>query len=142
MKKSVLILIILNFLILFPIIFLCFYNYPSADDFSYGVALKNNSFVDIQIQRYLDWTSRYIATGVLTVSPLAFNSINYFGIYSLVFIVLFFVGFLYFLKSTGNWLLSSNHTSAKTNPIDSRIPILKPVFIAELRLLLKNLLLT
>ncbi|TGN26390.1 DUF6056 family protein [Empedobacter tilapiae] len=99
MKKSVLILIILNFLILFPIIFLCFYNYPSADDFSYGVALKNNSFVDIQIQRYLDWTSRYIATGVLTVSPLAFNSINYFGIYSLVFIVLFFVGFLYFLKS-------------------------------------------
>ena len=101
MKKSLLALIILNVLVLFPILFLCFYNYPSADDFSYGVALKDSSFMDIQIQRYLNWTSRYFATAVLTITPLAFNSINYFGIYSIVFIGLFIIGFLYFLKSIG-----------------------------------------
>lgn len=101
MKKSLLALIILNVLVLFPILFLCFYNYPSADDFSYGVALKDSSFMDIQIQRYLNWTSRYFATAVLTITPLAFNSTNYFGIYSIIFIGLFIIGFLYFLKSIG-----------------------------------------
>ncbi|MDM1298283.1 hypothetical protein HXZ94_07185 [Empedobacter falsenii] len=101
MKKSLLALIILNVLVLLPILFLCFYNYPSADDFSYGVALKNNSFMDIQIDRYFDWTSRYFATAVLTITPLAFNSMNYFGVYSIIFILLFVIGFLYFFKSIG-----------------------------------------
>lgn len=101
MRPKYLLLVLINILILSPIVFLSFYNYPSADDYSYGIALKESSFWDIQVRRYLDWTSRYFATAILTISPIGFGSIKYFGVYTIVFFILNITSLSYFFKSIG-----------------------------------------
>jgi len=92
-------LVLTNILILAPLLFLCFYIYPSADDFSYGIALRENTFLDVQKNAYINWTSRYIATAILTLSPIAFSSIKYFGLYSFFLIVFSIYGLYYFFES-------------------------------------------
>ncbi|MDO5615677.1 MAG: DUF6056 family protein [Cruoricaptor ignavus] len=89
-KNSFYILLIINLLIILPLIYLSFYNYPSADDFSYA-ADAGKGFMERQISRYNTWTSRYMATALLTTSPLNFGSDGFFGIYTLVFILLFYI---------------------------------------------------
>lgn len=99
MRSKIYILILLNILIIGPILFLSFYNYPSADDFSYGAALKSKDFFEVQIERYLNWTSRYFATAVLSLSPITFGTIKYFGLYTVLFLVLNFCAFYYLFRS-------------------------------------------
>ncbi len=88
-----------SFLVIAPVFFLSYFNFPSADDFSYGVNPGNLSFFEIQIERYLNWTSRYFATLILILSPIAFGSVKFYGIYTIIFLILFFFSIRKILKS-------------------------------------------
>lgn len=104
--KISLLLITLSTLI--PIVFLSFFNYPAADDFSYGVNPQGLGFIEKNIDRYFNWTSRYFATSVLISSPIVFGSTSYFWIYPLLFIALFYFSIFRLLKSIGIDSFSNN----------------------------------
>ena len=101
-------LLLITLSILIPIVFLSFFNYPAADDFSYGVNPQGLGFIEKNIDRYFNWTSRYFATSVLISSPIVFGSTSYFWIYPLLFIALFYFSIFRLLKSIGIDSFSNN----------------------------------
>lgn len=94
------IVLFLALLIIGPLIYLSFFTYPSADDFSYAVIFKEMSFSEKQKEIYLTWSSRYFATAALSLSPLNFGSIHYYGVLSIASLLLFYFGLVYLLKRT------------------------------------------
>lgn len=110
-KKSI--VLFLALLIIGPLIYLSFFTYPSADDFSYAVIFNEMSFFEKQKEIYLTWSSRYFATAALSLSPLNFGSIHYYGFLSVASLLLFYLGLVYLLKkviankSVNNWFLGA-----------------------------------
>ena len=102
-------LILINCLAILPLLFLAYFNYPTADDFSYAVNPNNLNFIEHNIDRYLNWTSRYFATSVLISSPIAHGIINYFWVYPILFVVLFHFSMRYLLNALKIKTVYSNH---------------------------------
>ena len=80
-KKSIIVLS--TIFIIGPLLYLSFFVYPSADDFSYAVIHKELSFFNEQKEIYLTWSSRYFATAALSLTALNFGVIKYYGFYQL-----------------------------------------------------------
>ena len=89
-----------SLLIIVPLFLLCYYVYPSADDFSYAVMYDEMSFFEKQKEIYMTWSSRYFATFILSISFLNFGTIYYYGLYSVLGIVLFYFSLSKFLKKS------------------------------------------
>ncbi|MBA5794096.1 hypothetical protein H1R17_02375 [Flavobacterium sp. xlx-214] len=83
-----------------PLFYLSYFVYPSADDFSYAVMHNESSFFDKQKAFYFSWTSRYLATAVLSLTFLNFGSIHYYGVLSAVSILLFYLSIVYVVQVT------------------------------------------
>lgn len=106
-------IVLLTILIIGPLLYLSFFVYPSADDFSYAVIHKEMSFFEKQKEVYLTWSSRYFATATLSLTALNFGSIHYYGFLSIASLLLFYFGLVYLLKHTivlqniNNWFLGT-----------------------------------
>lgn len=81
-------------LMIIPFIILFLFNHPSADDFGLAVNTKLFGFLKAQINYYYTWTGKYFSNAVLSLSPLYFNSITGYKIFTLL-LMLFFFYFLY-----------------------------------------------
>lgn len=103
------ILIFFNCLIILPFLFLAFFNYPAADDFSYAINPNNLNFIQNNVERYLNWTSRYFATSILISSPIAYGITSYFWIYPLVLVLLFHFSTRFLLNALKIKTFFSNH---------------------------------
>lgn len=102
-------LVFVNALIISPVLFLAFFNYPAADDFSYAINPESLNFFQIHVDKYLNWTSRYFATSVLISSPIAYGMTSYFWVYPLVFTGLFYFSIKKLLDSLKLNTPYSNH---------------------------------
>lgn len=85
--------------VLTPYLFLGFFNFPSADDFTYAVPMLQKGFWQAQVDWYTQWSGRFVSTAVLSVSPITFKS--YVG-YKLIGITTFS-----FLFGVCIWFLNS-----------------------------------
>jgi hypothetical protein len=75
------------------------YNHPSADDYNYTVDRFTLGFWQLQKHFYFGWTGRYVATFLLSSSPLAYYS--FFGYKIIAFLLLAFLTYgIYFLIKT------------------------------------------
>jgi uncharacterized protein DUF6056 len=83
-KKLVLICVA----ILLPYLLLGFFNYPSADDYTYAVPVLEKGFWQAQTDWYNQWSGRFVSTAILSVSPVVFKS--FLG-YKLIGITTFFL---------------------------------------------------
>lgn len=97
------VLFIINLIVILPLFYLSFYTYPSSDDFSYGMESYKGfeGFIQTQVDFYNRWSSRYMATAFLITSPLSFGTDQYFGIYPIFYIILFYFANLRVLKDAG-----------------------------------------
>lgn len=106
-------IVLLTILVISPLLYLSFFVYPSADDFSYAVIHNEMSFFEKQKEVYFTWSSRYFATAALSLTALNFGSIHYYGVLSITSLLLFYFGLVYLLKRTvavhyiNDWLLSA-----------------------------------
>jgi len=94
-------LIFLLILFLIPLLYLCFYIHPSADDFVYGSWYKNvnhTSFFEYHRQNYLTWNGRYFSTLLLSINPLVFKCLTGYKLIPLFLISFFYFGFFLMLS--------------------------------------------
>ncbi|TWP24414.1 hypothetical protein ETU10_04000 [Apibacter muscae] len=97
------VIIIASILALFPFLLLCLFTQPTLDDFGYALNLSDKSFIETQINIYMNWSSRYTATGLLILNPIQWDSWNGYKLISLGMIVLFVIATFYmFYKITTN----------------------------------------
>ena len=71
---------------LLPFLLLGFFNFPGADDYSYANVAIAKGFWESQIHWYHAWSGRYIATVLLSISPVVYH---WFIGYKLIGIVTF-----------------------------------------------------
>lgn len=103
----------LNFyfcLTLMPYVMLCFFNYPSSDDFAFTASTYGRNFLETQACWYTGWSGRYTATALLTfVNPLIYHWMYGYRILSLVIIGgIFFTVFSLVRSFLGGRLSTSN----------------------------------
>ncbi len=68
-----------------PFLVLCFYCFPSVDDYSFANITESYGYIGGQIHWYTTWTGRYFSTAILSFSPaLIYN----FALYHLVSLIL------------------------------------------------------
>lgn len=97
---------------LLPFLFLCLYNEPSLDDYSYAASALKKSFCQNQIYNYLHWGSRYTATGILIINPIIYNWLGGYKLISFFMIILFILaGYYMFSVITKSTKLSLVLTS-------------------------------
>lgn len=78
--------ITLSFLVLLiaPFLINCLFAFPQTDDFFYSASGRDAGFLQTQYKMYMTWSGRYTSTGLLSINPLAYDSIT--G-YRLVFVI-------------------------------------------------------
>ncbi len=79
-----------------PFLILCFYCFPSVDDYSFANITDDHGYLGAQIHWYTTWTGRYFSTAILSISPIL---LKYFLLYQLVSFLVFIGSLhsLYFL---------------------------------------------
>lgn len=97
-RPNLVVVLLLSFFVIIPFFYLAFFTQPSADDFSYGVGLMDHSLWDVNVTRYLNWGSRYTATTILSLSPMAFHTLNFFWIYPLALLMFMLIIFYHLFK--------------------------------------------
>ena len=61
-----------------PFLILCFYCFPSVDDYSFANITESYGYIGGQIHWYTTWTGRYFSTAILSFAPaLIYNFILY-----------------------------------------------------------------
>lgn len=85
-------IIILFIASLIPLLILSFYTEPILDDYVYALKLRHKSFLEVQINDYMSWGSRYTSTGLLITDPIYFGWFDGYRIISFLMIFLFVVG--------------------------------------------------
>lgn len=83
---------LLLFVATLPLLYLSFYNEPSADDYNYAIKLGKDTFWGIEYYEYMHWGSRYTATAVLISNPIHWGSFLGYKIISFLMIILFIFG--------------------------------------------------
>ncbi|GEM55614.1 hypothetical protein B0A58_05690 [Flavobacterium branchiophilum NBRC 15030 = ATCC 35035] len=106
------IFIYLGFICIFPLILLSFFNNPASDDFDLSYESQVEHLWDLQIRRYIEWSGRYFANGVISIlDPLVYN--NYFGFKLIpIFLIAFFILGVYFFFKNLNLSLTFTQISA------------------------------
>lgn len=100
-------LILLLIVATFPLLFLSFYNEPSADDYAYAIKLFKDSFFNIEYYEYMHWGSRYTATAVLITNPIHWGYFFGYKIISICMIVFFiYASYFMFYQITKKKILS------------------------------------
>ncbi|CVK15934.1 hypothetical protein Ga0061079_10452 [Apibacter mensalis] len=100
-------IILLLFVVTIPLLYLSFYNEPSADDYTYAIKLCKNSFFYTQYYEYMHWGSRYIATAILIADPIHWGSFFGYRMISALMIVLFIcASYFMFYQQVKNKILS------------------------------------
>lgn len=66
-----------------PFIILCFYCFPSVDDFSYANIAESYGYIGAQIHWYTTWTGRYFATAILSLSPVLIKNFTLYQLFSM-----------------------------------------------------------
>jgi hypothetical protein len=90
----------LSLFCILPFLFLSFFNYPSADDYSMTFVLEKLKFWGAQKYWYLGWSGRYISTAILSLfHPLLFKKILLYQLYPIL---------LFFLSGLGIYSLVSS----------------------------------
>jgi hypothetical protein len=72
-----------------PILILCNYNHPSADDFAYGIGQKPESFSELQKNFFYGWSGRYTSTFLISTIMLD-TSFNLYRLTPILIIVFTF----------------------------------------------------
>ena len=77
--KDIGLVILCAVLIILSSLFLvaCFYAIPSADDYCYAGVFKNKGFINSQIYWYNNWSGRYIANLLLSLTPVDHASVGF-----------------------------------------------------------------
>lgn len=90
-------IISLTFLVIItlPLISITLYNHPSADDYDYA---NWSSFFPKYLHWYNGWSGRYFSNFILMINPIHWHSFLGYKITSLLFVLLFLLGFLAFLN--------------------------------------------
>lgn len=100
-------IILLLFVATLPLLYLSFFNEPSADDFNYAIKLDKDSFLGIEYYEYMHWGSRYTATAVLITDPIHWGSFLGYRMISVLMIVLFiFASYFMFYQLVKDKILS------------------------------------
>jgi hypothetical protein len=107
-KKIYVFTILLAVLILLPFVVLCFYTFPSADDFSSAFMVREAGFWDYQRLIYTNWTGRYTANILEALNPMIWG---WEWGYKLV--PLLMMGLLYFAFRAFSISISGNSYSKK-----------------------------
>lgn len=85
-------------LMLLPFLILGYFNFPSADDFTYAQSEIQNGFWLQQKLLYLNWSGRFVANVLLSLSPLSFGGLEVYKVFGTLNFLLF-TGALYSLLS-------------------------------------------
>lgn len=83
---------------LLPFLILSAYNNPSADDFVYSITFLKDGFFLPQYNWYVGWSGRYIASAVLSLSPISFYSFIGYKFGSLALLALLGSAFYYLVN--------------------------------------------
>jgi hypothetical protein len=75
-----------------------FYTYPQADDYWYAVKYFNNGFLQTQINEYMGWNGRYVATAVLSGSPLIWGNLFHYRLLPILLLVFLFLSSSFMIK--------------------------------------------
>lgn len=68
--------LVLSAAFLTPYLVLGFFSYPSADDYPYSLVAIAKGFAGTQEYYYNQWSGRYIATALMSLSPVVFHSLT------------------------------------------------------------------
>lgn len=85
--------------ILIPLLFLGFFNYPSADDYAYAVPVLKSGFWAAQKEWYQIWSGRFIATALLCIGPVVFKSFFAYKFVGIFTFLAFLLALNFFLKT-------------------------------------------
>jgi hypothetical protein len=98
--------------LLLPFLLLGFFNFPSADDYSYAMMALTKGFVGAQIEWYQAWSGRYISSALLSVSPMVYRSFLGYKFIGLVTFLLFMLSSYYFISALLKNLLNKKQVWA------------------------------
>jgi hypothetical protein len=101
MPKDIGLVIITGVLIVLSALFLvaCFYAIPSADDYCYAGVFKNKGFINSQIYWYNNWSGRYIANILLSLTPVDHASVVFYRASLLIVNLSLFLAIYYLLNN-------------------------------------------
>lgn len=92
-------LLIATIFLVAPFFYISIYNHPSADDYCYSDFGRSMGFWSAQVEHYLSWTGRYMATALLTVSPIDYNELTFYRVLPGLLFIIFGVSILVFVKA-------------------------------------------
>lgn len=94
------ILLFLAFIItITPFLYLAQYNHPSADDFCYSSKASYLGFWPTQVDHWLTWSGRYMATAILSIFPIDIGNLFAYRIFPVILFISFGISIFIFLKS-------------------------------------------
>ncbi len=95
--KSVFSFVVLvgSFFSILPFWVLSAFNQPSADDFVYAVTYLKDGFFTAQYNWYVGWSGRYVASALLSLSPVSFHSFTGYKLQSFLLILLLLYALYY-----------------------------------------------
>ena len=100
-------LIAVLIILIAPLLILCYYIHPSADDLIYSSWYKTpttSGFWEYQFWNYLSWNGRYFSTVLLTLNPLVWGSFTGYKWLPVIILLVFYSGLYYMLKAIFNEL--------------------------------------
>ncbi|RIA10270.1 hypothetical protein OE09_2125 [Flavobacteriaceae bacterium MAR_2010_72] len=97
--KTDYIIIAIGILTILPFLILSIFNHPSADDYIYHYISDEFGFVEAQVYWYNNWTSRYLASAVLSIKMLVSGDFVIYKLIPIGLLVSFFCSLVYLLSS-------------------------------------------
>jgi hypothetical protein len=76
-----------------------FFIYPQADDYWYAAKFFDMGFWTTQVQEYLTWNGRYVATALLSTSPLVWGSLTFYRLYPILLIILLWLSSSFMVRN-------------------------------------------
>ncbi len=102
------VIILFLLLLILPFLALSLFNFPVADDYSYAEAKMSMGFWTSQLQMYFGWSGRYVSTALLSLSPLAFGTMDGYIFLGAFNVLLLGFSFFVFSKVIVGKLLSKS----------------------------------
>lgn len=108
-------------LLLLPFVAICWFIFPSADDYAYTHVARNMDFWFLQKRDYLNWNGRYFSNLLLYLNPLQLHKIIYYQGLSVLLIALLMLSFYYLLFVIKKYYLHS--------PVHIALPVFVTAFV-------------
>jgi len=90
--------IILMSLVILAFAATSFFIYPQADDFSYASRVLEFGFKEAQLSEYMKWNGRYVATALLSISPLIWGKLFHYRLMPILLIALIFLSYAFLVR--------------------------------------------